>query len=173
MKKLSLAVAIFALVACGGKEKKTTSKETDKASTEVIGEAMEAVEEVEEKEIIEIKVAALGESMAEIAFEPKALSIPSNSRVILTFENKSSADGMLHNFVLVELGSGAEIATAGIKAGIENNFVPDDKRIIAYTKMSNMGETLIIEFDAPAKGSYHYVCTYPGHISMIGRLNVI
>ena len=99
-------------------------------------------------------------------------SVPANSRVKLTFENKSSAEGMLHNFVLVELGSGAEIATAGMKAGLDNNFVPKDERVIAYTAVSNMGKTLTIEFDAPAKGSYHYVCTYPGHTNMIGRFNV-
>ncbi len=173
MKKLSIAVAIFTLVACGGEGKKTAPKKVDTAPTKVAEKELEIIEEVEEKEIVEIRVSALGESMAEIAFEPKALSVPANSRVILTFENKSSAEGMLHNFVLVELGSGSEIAAAGIKAGLDNNFVPDDKRIIAYTKMSNMGETITIEFDAPAKGSYHYVCTYPGHISMIGRLNVI
>lgn len=173
MKKLSFAVALFALVACGGETKNVDSKKVDTSSSEAIGEAAEAmIEIVEEKEIVEINVAALGESMAEIAFEPKALSVPANSRVKLTFENKSTAEGMLHNFVLVELGSGAEIATAGIKAGADNNFVPDDSRVIAYTEMSNMGDVLIIEFDAPAKGSYHYVCTYPGHTSMIGRFNV-
>ena len=172
MKKLVIVLGLGVLIACGGSKKKET-KETE-TTTKSVNEVVEAMEEVieEEKELIEISVAATGESMAEIAFEPKALSVPANSRVRLTFENKSSAEGMFHNFVLVELGSGAEIAAAGMKAGLDNNFVPDDKRVIAYTKMSNMGETLTIEFDAPAKGSYHYVCTYPGHTSMIGRLNV-
>ena len=138
-----------------------------------VEEVIEEVEEVlEEKEVVEIKIAALGETMAEIAFEPKALSVPANSRVKLTFENKSSAEGMFHNFVLVELGSGAEIATTGMKAGKEKDFVPNDERVFANTTMSKMGETLTIEFDAPAKGSYHYICTYPGHTNMIGRFNV-
>ena len=171
MKKLVIVLGLGVLIACGGNEKKEKATETKK---EVVTDEVEAIEEVveEERELVEITVTALGESMAEIAFEPKSISVPANSRVKLTFENKSSADGMFHNFVLVELGSGAEIATAGIKAGIDNNFVPDDKRIFANTTMSKMGETLIIEFDAPAKGSYHYVCTYPGHTSMIGRFNV-
>jgi azurin len=172
MKKIAIVLGLGILISCGGNEKKE-SKKTETAS-EKVEEVMEEVEEVieMEKEVVEIKVAALGESMAEIAFEPKALSVPANSRVKLTFENKSSAEGMLHNFVLVELGSGAEIATAGMKAGKENNFIPDDKRIFANTTMSQMGETLTIEFDAPAKGSYHYICTYPGHTNMIGRFNV-
>ena len=174
MKKIAFILALGTLVACGGEKK--ADKKVEKAATEVVEETEEAMEEameiVEDREVVEITVAALGESMAEIAFEPKSISVPANSRVKLTFENKSSAEGMLHNFVLVELGSGAEIATAGMKAGLDNNFVPKDDRVIAYTKVSNMGETLTIEFDAPAKGSYHYVCTYPGHTNMIGRFNV-
>lgn len=174
MKRTAFILALGTLVACGGEKK--SEKKVAKAATDVVEENEEVVEEVmeivEDKELIEITVAALGESMAEIAFEPKSISVPANSRVKLTFENKSSAEGMLHNFVLVELGSGAEIATAGMKVGADNNFVPDDSRVIANTKMSNMGETLTIEFDAPAKGSYHYVCTYPGHTNMIGRFNV-
>lgn len=114
----------------------------------------------------------MGESMAEIKFEPQALSVPANSIVKLTFENKSSAEGMYHNFVLVELGSGAEISAKGITAGKDKNFVPNDDRVLAHSKVTNMGETITIEFEAPAKGSYHYICTYPGHTSMIGRFNV-
>ncbi|MBL4707235.1 MAG: hypothetical protein JKY48_02185 [Flavobacteriales bacterium] len=167
MKKLVYFIAITSFFACGAEVKK------DNAPSEVKAEAMEeSIEVVEEKELIEIKVAAIGESMSEIAFEPTTLSIPSNTRIKLTLENKSSAAGMLHNFVLVELGSGAEISSAGIKAGKKNNFVPKDKRVIAYTKIAQIGETITVEFDAPAKGSYHYICTYPGHISMVGRLNV-
>ncbi len=171
MKKLVIVLGLGILISCGGNEKKESKKAEPAA--EKVEEVIEEVEEVlEEKEVVEIKIAALGETMAEIAFEPKALSVPANSRVKLTFENKSSAEGMFHNFVLVELGSGAEIATTGMKAGKEKDFVPNDERVFANTTMSKMGETLTIEFDAPAKGSYHYICTYPGHTNMIGRFNV-
>ncbi len=173
MKRLVIVLGLGLLISCGGNEK-AESEKADTSSPEAIGEAVEAIVKLieEEKEVVEITVAALGESMAEIAFEPKSLSVPANSRVKLTLENKSSAEGMFHNFVIVELGSGAEISAAGIKAGIDNNFVPNDERVFANTTMSKMGETLTIEFDAPAKGSYHYICTYPGHTNMIGRLNV-
>ena len=162
--KTFLYLAFFSLlVACSGSEAKNSSSEqneTDKSSIPA------------NKERVEIRIAALGESMAELAFEPKSISVPANSTVVLTFENKSSAEGMYHNFVLVELGSGQEISSAGIKAGKSKEFIPNDDRVITHTKVTDMGETVTIEFDAPAKGSYHYVCTYPGHTSMIGRFNV-
>ena len=161
MRRLTLLILTCALFACNNKQSKQASTEAK------IDQSQE-----ETKEIVEIKVSAIGESMAEIAFEPKNITIQANSRIRLVLENKSSAEGMLHNFVLVELGSGAEISSAGIKAGAKNQFVPKDKRVIANTAVCKMGETVTVEFDAPAKGSYHYICTYPGHINMIGRLNV-
>ena len=180
MKKINIITPIVAalfLVACGGGEQKAKKADsevkTSPKKTEKVEEAKTEEEEPAEKELVEITLAATGETMTEIAFEPKTLTIPANSRVKLTFNNKSSMEGMLHNFVLVELGSGQEIATAGISAGKDNAFVPDDDRVIAYTEVSDIGETVVVEFDAPAKGSYHYICTFPGHYpNMIGRLNV-
>ncbi len=171
MKRKSLTIiAILGLLvstSCGEAKKEPVKKETKKV------EVQEKEAEPEVKQIVEITVEAVGESMAEIAFEPKSLSIPKNSRVKLTLKNVSSAAGMLHNFVLVELGTGQEIATAGIKAGNENNFIPKDKRVIAGSAVADLGESVTIEFDAPKAGSYHYICTYPGHYPMmIGRMNV-
>ena len=164
--------AILALVACGGEAKKAESSQESKA-TESVEEVTEAeVVEEAEKEVVEITLAAQGDDMASISFEPKSLNVPAGSRVKLTFENKSAAAGMFHNFVLVNLGTGQEVATAGIKAGQENGFVPESDDVIAYTEVVEMGNTITYEFDAPAKGSYHYICTYPGHTNMIGRLNV-
>lgn len=176
MKKLPIKALLLALIitSCGGDSTKEVKTEAvKKESTEAAKNAANAAEkEIETKEIVEIQLIAKGESMNEIAFDPASLTIPANSRVKLTLKNESEAAGMFHNFVLVELGSGAEISAAGIKAGKSNNFVPKDDRVIANTIVSKMGETVTVEFDAPAKGSYHYICTYPGHTSMIGRLNV-
>lgn len=174
LTRISFLFAIALLIACGGGEQKKATKDEKKATKETTkSEQKEEPEVKKEKEVVEITLIAKGETMTEIAFEPKTLTIPANSRVKLTLKNESEADGMLHNFVLVELGSGQEIATAGIKAGEENEFVPDDKRVIAYSEVSKMGETVTLEFDAPKAGSYHYICTYPGHYpNMIGRLNV-
>ena len=132
----------------------------------------ETIENIEEKKVVEITIAALGESMGKIAFEPSSISIPKNSVVRLLFRNNSSTSGMLHNFVLVQQGSGNEISSKGLRAGKSKHFVPKDDRVITSTKILNMGEEVTIEFDAPSKGSYHYICTFPGHTNMVGRLIV-
>jgi azurin len=157
-KLLGLASCMLFLTSCFQAEEK---KQTE-----------EVVIPPEKKELVEIGIIAKGESMAEIAFEPNSINIPANSRVKLLFINKSEAEGMFHNFVLVSLGAGQEIATKGLKAGKAKDFVPKDERVIVNTPLLAMGETVTIEFDAPPKGSYHYICTFPGHTNMVGRLNV-
>jgi azurin len=178
MKRISSVIipvfTAFMLVACGGSssEKKEKSEKNEAASPkkEVVAEKV-VVEK--EKEVIEITLIAKGEDMTAISYDPKSLTVPAGSRVKLTLKNESVAAGMLHNFVLVNLGTGQEVATAGIKAGEKNNFVPKDPNVLANTEILQMGTSTTIEFDAPAKGSYHYICTYPGHYpNMIGRLNV-
>ena len=160
-----LFLSCIALLSCSGSQKKESNTLKEESSVQPPKEIQQAV--------VELTVKAVGETMMEIAFEPKILSIPANSMVKLLFKNESSSAGMLHNFVLVELGSGQEIATKGIKAGKEKQFVPNDQRVIMYTKVLDMGEETIVEFKAPSKGSYHFICTFPGHFpNMIGRFNV-
>lgn len=171
--KITLASLLFvSLVACGGAEQ----KEETKAETNT---AEQAVEQTETKtamamvEDIAVEVAAVGETMMEIAYEPAAMTLVEGAEVTMTFKNKSSAAGMLHNFVLIPVGIGQEIATAGIAAGADANFTPNDDRIIVSTKMTNMGEELTVTFTAPAAGNYEYICTYPGHYpAMVGKLTV-
>ncbi len=169
IRNTSLVILCALLIfSCGGEAKKPGNQE--KKSKE---QKTEVKNDSSEKETILIHVNAIGESMTEIAFEPKTIDVPANSKIKLIFKNKSSTPGMLHNFVLVELGSGQDIASAGIKAGKENSFAPQDERVIVKTKILDLGESIEIEFDAPDKGSYHYICTFPGHYpNMIGRLNV-
>ncbi len=168
LKSISLGVLVLFLMACGGNtdSKKETTDTTTK--TEKVEESKS-----ETPEPVEIKLIAKGENMAEMAFEPKSLTVEAGQEVTLHFTNNSSDPAMLHNFVLIPEGIGEEVATEGIKAGADNDYIPDDKRIIAHTKIATNGEEIVITFTAPAAGNYHYICTYPGHYpAMVGRMVV-
>lgn len=167
--KITLASLLFvSLVACGGAEPKEETKTAEKAPKQTETKTLMAV-----VEDMAIEVAAVGETMMEVAFEPATLTLVEGAEVTMTFKNQSSAAGMLHNFVLIPVGIGQEIATAGIAAGPDANFTPADDRIIVSTKMTNMGEELTVTFTAPAAGDYEYICTYPGHYPvMLGKLTV-
>lgn len=169
MKKISIILLSAILVSCGGNSNESNQT---KVSQKKEVKAKAANKKIE-RELVEITLIAKGETMTEIAFDPKVLNVPKNSRIRLTLKNESVMAGMLHNFVLVALGSGQEIATAGISAGEANSFVPKDDRVIINTKVLKMGEETTIEFDSPDVGSYHYICSFPGHYpNMIGRMNV-
>ena len=57
---------------------------------------------------------------------------------------------------------------------LKRNWLPDDPRIWAHSKMLNPHEKQELTFTAPEKpGTYPYVCTFPGHaMTMRGELKV-
>jgi azurin len=121
-----------------------------------------------------VQVNGVGNNMEEIAFEPSELNIPAGAKVFLNFINNSQGEGMNHNILIVPLGSGEEIASEALQAGAEKDYVPDNSGVIASSKVIKPGESVQIEFSAPPVGSYHYICTFPGHYpKMVGRLNVV
>jgi azurin len=91
--------------------------------------------------------------------------------VTLKHVGKLPASAMGHNWVLTKSADAAAVASAGLTAGLKNNHVPpDDKRVIAHTKVVGGGESATVTFPASAlkKGeSYSYECTFPGHSSIM------
>ncbi len=90
-------------------------------------------------------------------------------KVTLHHTGKAPVTAMGHNFVLLEEGVDlAEFAAAAIKAK-DNDYIPKDKTgdVIAHTKTIGGGETTQVEFKAPPKGTYEYLCSFPGHSALM------
>jgi azurin len=162
--KISIVALLFAFTSCGGGEKKEAeTKDTTTAKTETSATPGEA----------NITINVTGNSMADMAYDPMSFTVKAGDKVKLTLINKNSAEGMLHNWVLVKLGTGQEVATAGIAAGTAKNYIPENPNIIAASGLAKPNETVTLDFTAPTAGSYNYICTYPGHFpTMIGKLIV-
>ena len=84
--------------------------------------------------------------------------------VKIVFEN---ADDMPHNIVFCQPGT--DTAAMAMKQmekpeeALKRNWLPDDPRIWAHSKMLNPHEKEELTFTAPEKpGTYPYVCTFPG-----------
>lgn len=158
-----LCVSALTMAGCSS----GTEQENKNATKEVQpGQAPAAAEQEQQanpEQIEEVTVRALGNTMSEIRYDQKTITVPANTRVRVTLINESSDPAMLHNIVFTDKGKFKLAALAGQKAGPEGDYVPKSPIIIAYSPMAKPGQTLTFEFNAPPPGEYDFVCTFPGH----------
>lgn len=84
----------------------------------------------------------------------------------LKHTGKLPVTAMGHNWVLTETASFQAVATAGASAGPAANYVPNDARVLAHTKLVGGGESTSIKFSTAAlkkDGDYTFFCSFPGH----------
>lgn len=114
-----------------------------------------------------ITVSASGNTMAEMKYDQEVITVKSGTTIKLKLINTSKDASMPHNWVLVHDGKAEKVATDGINAGKEGSYVPDSKDVLIATKLLGPGEETEISFPAPPAGNYQFVCTYPGHWSIM------
>lgn len=175
-----IAFLSVGLVACGG-EKPTPAAETETTPEETtetpVAEEPEVEEETEEPAALvadmEVELAATGESMPEMAYEPAVITAEAYVNLQLNFSNLSTTAGMNHNAVIIKKDDALaeEIRAAG-SAGGAPGFDPVDDRIVGKTKMLLPGENTSVVFETPGPGEYYIICTFPGHANMVGTLMV-
>ncbi|MEM1322779.1 MAG: azurin [Bacteroidota bacterium] len=108
-------------------------------------------------------------------FDKEELRVKAGAKVQLTLKHtgQMAKATMGHNVVILKQGTNVnDFATKALRAA-NQGYVPDGDAVIAHTEMIGGGESSTITFDAPAKGSYDYICTFPGHYSLMkGKLIV-
>jgi azurin len=119
-------------------------------------------------------VHAVGNNMAEMHYDVTDLHFKEGDKIHLTLINDGSDPAMIHNIVISKEGTMKDVAMAGLPAGEANSYVPkDNPNVIANTKMAKPGETVTVDFTAPAAGTYDFFCSYPGHYTkMNGKVTV-
>jgi len=108
-------------------------------------------------------------------FDKKELVVGENQIVVLKLQHtgKMSVETMGHNFVLLDEGVSASRFAQRAAQARATDYIPESNRIIAHTDLIGGGESTEITFKAPAKGSYDFLCTFPGHFaSMNGKFLV-
>lgn len=145
------------MIACGNGENKQIV-ENDLSSAE-----MDSLSKLQSIELIL-------SSDDKMQFDKSELIVFEDQTVSLTLIHTGTmpVTAMGHNFVLLEEGSSiSEFAKEALKAK-ENQYVPTDlKNVIAYTDLIGGGESTTITFKAPKKGEYDFVCSFPGHYSIM------
>ncbi len=105
-----------------------------------------------------------------------ALSAPAGSKITLTMNNKTNPDDEVgHNWVLVKPGQEDSVLASANAAGDDNDWLDDaDPGIIAATALIEGDDSDDVTFDAPAAGTYTFLCTFPEHFAggMKGTLTI-
>ena len=103
-------------------------------------------------------------------YNKEELKVKAGSTVKLVFEHvgKMSVQTMGHNFVLLK--KGVDKMAFGQEASSyasEGYIPPNTDKVIAHTEMIGGGKKTTITFEAPPKGTYDYICSFPGHVALM------
>lgn len=110
-------------------------------------------------------------------FDKAEIRVKAGAKVALTLKHtgKMPKTAMGHNLVILAAGTDLTAFTTAAVAAAAEDYVPKSQAasIIAATKLLGGGESDTIIFDAPAVGSYDYICSFPGHYAIMkGKLIV-
>ncbi|MDN3666611.1 azurin [Algibacter miyuki] len=155
---LVAACSAVVLIGCGGKEEKKKEGFSYDKKTEVV----KAVETNPNDVVITGNDA--------MQFNKKEIRVKAGQKVKITLKHigKMDKNVMGHNFVLLK--QGVNVATFGNSAAVAKatDYIPADSQdVIAHTGIVGAGETVTVEFDAPAVGTYDFLCSFPGHYAMM------
>jgi azurin len=112
----------------------------------------------------------LGTIHGQMKFDTELFTVSPGAKVKLMFSN---SDEMQHNVVICQPGEnvGLEVAQKAWALGADamaKQFIPDDPRVLFFSKVLEPEQSDTVTFDAPAKeGDYPYVCTLPGHATQM------
>ena len=105
-----------------------------------------------------------------LQFNAGSITVPtscSEFTITLKHAGQMAVNVMGHNVVIAKASDRAAIATDGMAAGLDGDYVkPDDARVIAHTKLVGGGATTSVTFPVSkiqGGGPYEFFCSFPGH----------
>ena len=161
-----LAISSTILISCNKTE------QTEVVSDTPVEETAPATPEVAKQDTIKITL----NSNDKMQYDLSEIDVNEGQTVVLTLNHTGTMPiaSMGHNFVLLKQGTDlAKFEEKASKAQKDGYIPTDTSDIIAHTKLIGGGESDTITFKAPEKGTYDYMCSFPGHYSVMkGKFNV-
>lgn len=103
-------------------------------------------------------------------YNKEELKVKAGSTVKLVFEHvgKMSVQTMGHNFVLLKKGVDKMAFGQEASSYASDGYIPPNTdKVIDHTEMIGGGKKTTITFEAPPKGTYDYICSFPGHVALM------
>tara|TARA_B100000900_G_scaffold327066_1_gene287125 strand:+ start:1951 stop:2424 length:474 start_codon:yes stop_codon:yes gene_type:complete len=116
------------------------------------------------------KIEIVIESNDQMRFNLSEITVKQGQTVVLTLKHvgKLPKAAMGHNWVLLQPDT--DLATFAMKSmkARDNEYVPTEApEVVVNTILLGGGEETTIEFDAPAPGTYSFICSFPGHYALM------
>jgi len=110
-----------------------------------------------------------------LKFDVEKVEVKVGAKLKWIFQNN---DDMTHNCVIVAPGAVDAVGMQAIQLGLKGSqleYVPNSPNVLFHTGLLQPESSETIYFTAPDKpGEYTFVCTYPGHHTLMqGRLRVV
>lgn len=164
----------FLLSSCGGGDSAAdgSSTEAKEPPKSMIAEEKPPIEISDDGNTVTVRLT--GNDLMQ--FNLKNIEVKEGQAIKLTLTHigKMPVEAMGHNFVLLEPGITVEAFAEKAAMAKDNNYIPEgEENVIVHTDMIGGGQSASIEFQAPPKGTYKYLCSFPAHyVNMQGDLIV-
>lgn len=160
--------AVFIIISCGGKD----HKETEAVETPVTEETYVQPGSVAETKPNELFIESTDQMQYTVS-ELKATT----GKITLTLKHNGKMEKAVMGHNLVILKPGTDVSDFSLKAvdAKATDYIPDSEKskVIAHTKIIGGGESDTIEFSIEEKGTYDFICSFPGHSAIMkGKLIV-
>ncbi|RRO14427.1 azurin [Flavobacteriaceae bacterium 14752] len=159
--QIAFLFSLLVLSSCGNPK---DSKKEDKQSIKI----NQPVEEKSTSQDGVTEIILTGND--QMRFNLKEIKVDAGDKVKLTLKHIGQLDVkvMGHNFVLLKPETNInKFATKAVDAK-DNDYIPQESNaVIVHTKMIGGGEQTTITFDAPEKGVYDFICSFPGHVALM------
>lgn len=158
--RIFMSLSLVLLISCG------ESKKEEKKEGFQYEQAAEKTDAPAEKSQNEVLIT--GDDM--MKFSTKEIRVKAGEPVTLTLKHVGKLDikVMGHNWVLLKPGVDLVGFASKASAAADNDYIPEGTEdVIAHTKMVGGGQSDTITFDAPAPGTYQFLCSFPGHFAQM------
>lgn len=166
--KISMVVLLgaLAITSCGKKEN---------VPTEEPAMTTEATSDEGQKPAVSNVLVIEGND--QMQFSTNELRAIAGKAIKLTLKHvgKIPKEAMGHNLVILQEGTDEVAFAAKAIEAKDTDYIPASEKasIVAHTKLLGGGEEDTIEFTVDKKGTYNFLCTFPGHVAMMKGVLIV
>lgn len=166
---IMILMGFLAVTSCGKKETAPADQtETTESSTE--GEPAPTGVTTEENVLVI-------EGNDQMQFNVNELKAVAGKPIKLTLKHvgKIPKEAMGHNLVILKEGTDEMAFALKANEAKATDYIPESEKasVIAHTKLLGGGEEDTIEFTVDKKGSYPFICSFPGHVAMMKGVLIV